>query len=175
MPSNKKSSKKVSLREFIDKNYHLFTTIGAVAALSALFTRLENAEYLAFLSFAMLILLNWELWVAFPKSEEASLILTVFEYIFQFFFIMVGVYVCSAYTTFILQPLILFSILLVLFAGIFIVFFKKFKLYKHVRKIAPEGKRYSPLIRGAVAFAIILIALILAMLVAKYITGLVKI
>jgi len=175
MPSDKKSNKKVSLREFIDKNYHLFTTIGVVAGLSALFTRLENAGYLAFLSFAMLILLNLELWMAFPKSEEASLILKAFEWIFQLFFIMVGVFVCSAYSNYILQPSILFLILLVLFAVIFIVFFEKFKLYKHVRKIAPEGKRYSPLIRGAVAFAIILIALILAMLVAEYIADLVKI
>lgn len=165
-------SKKVTLREFIEENYRLFTTIGVAGGLTAVFTRLENAEYLAFLSFIMLILLDWELWVAFPKSEEASITLTVFEWLLQIFLFAVGGYICISYTNYVLAllPVIIFSVL----GGVFIILNKKFKLYEYVRKIAPENKRYSSIIRGSVAMVAIAVVFYLAVVLTNYITNLIK-
>jgi hypothetical protein len=169
-PENK--SKKVTIRDFIDVNHKLFTTMGVFGGLAALFTKLQNAEYLAFFCFVILILLDWELLVAFPKSEEATWTITIFEYVSQMFMIGIGGYLCITYVTIVLVflPVILASI----FAAFSILLFKRFELYKYVRKLAPEGKRHSPLIRGIVAFGIITTILVVAALITRYIASFVE-
>ena len=166
-----KKSMKVTLKQFIEDNHNLFTTMGVFGGLAALFTRLENAEYLSFIAFAMLLLLDWELWRAFPKSEEATLTITIFEYFSQMFMFLIGAYICIAYMTYILPllPTILASVL----AAISILLFKRFELYKYVRKIAPEGKRYSSLIRSIIAGGIIIAIFLVAILITRYIIPLV--
>jgi len=163
--------KKKSLKVFIDENYHLFTVMGVFGGLAALFTRLENAEYLAFLTFTMLIFLDWELWTSFPKSDEASVNLKIFEWLSQIFLVMIAVYLCMAYPTYVVGMLPI--ILLAVFAGIFILLDRRLKFYTYIRRIAPEGKWYAPLVRGLVAGAIILSAGVLSFAIANYLRNLV--
>lgn len=164
--------RKITLKEFINNNYHLFTAIGVIGGLAALFTRLENAQYLAFISFVLLILLDWELWTAFPKSEEASVTLKIFEMFSQIFLFATGMYLYSAYQTIVIQflPVILIGI----FSGVFVLLSPKTKLFVYIRKIAPEEKWYASVVRGFVACAIIASILALAMVVAHYISILLK-
>ena len=169
--------KEVTIRDFIDKNHRLFTVMGVFGGLAALFTRLENAEYLAFISFAILLLLDWELWITFPKSEEASSSLTVFEWFLQFFLFMIAIYIYSTYVSAhmthklvsTILPIILFGV----FAGITVLIFQKFRLYEHIRKVAPEGKSYAPILRGWFALLIIIVVACLAIALANYVTKLV--
>jgi hypothetical protein len=168
--------KRMNLSDFIDKNHRLFTVMGVFGGLAALFTRLEKAEYLAFTSFAILLILNWELWRAFPKSEEASFGLTVFEMFLQFFLLMIGTYLYSTYlseyVTYELLSRILPIISFGLFAGVAVLLFRKFRLYDYVRKIAPDGKSYTPIFRGLIALLIIIVVAWLAIALSNYVTEL---
>ncbi len=69
---------KKDLRWFIQENYKLLTAMGVFGGLTTLFTRLENASYLAFLSLMMFLVLSYEVWTAFPKSKTA-ITLIIFE------------------------------------------------------------------------------------------------
>lgn len=163
--------KRVALKTFINENDKLFTAIGVMGALAALFTQLKDAQYLSFFAFVMLLLLDWELWTSFPKSEEASLTLTIFEMLSQIFLLGIGIYLYIAYPTFVmgLLPIILFGI----FTGIFVLLNRRLKTYAYVRRIAPEGKWYSSLVRGLVAAGIIALILVLAIVVAHYLIKLI--
>lgn len=166
------AEKRVSLKAFISENDKLFTAIGVVGALAALFTKLKDAEFLSFLAFVLLLLLDWELWTSFPKSEEASLTLTIFEMFSQMFLFGIGLYLLIAYQTIVLMflPFILFGI----FAGIFVLLNRRLKMYDYVRRIAPEGKWYSSLVRGLVAVGIISLILALAVVVTIIVIKLIK-
>jgi len=172
----KTKPKRINLHDFIDKNHRLFTVMGVFGGLAALFTRLEKAEYLAFTSFAILLLLDWELWRAFPKSEEASFGLTVFEMFLQFFLFMIGAYLYSTYLseyiTYELLSRILPIISFGLFAGVAVLLFRKFRLYEYIRKVAPDGKSYTPLFRGWFALLIIIVVALLAFALSNYVTEL---
>lgn len=165
-----KKSRRITLREFIENNHRLFTVIGVVGGLAALFTRLENAEYLAFIAFVMLVLLDWELWVSFPKSEEASVTLAVFEMFSQIFLIAIAIYIYVAYPTYVMNflPIIFFAI----FAGIFVLLNRRLKTYAYIRRIAPEGKWYSSLIRGLIASGILALIALISFVVGYYLINL---
>lgn len=165
-------SKKVSLREFIKENYHLVATIGVVGALTALFTRLEEASYLAFITFMMFILLTWELLVSFPKSEEASLNVTLFEYLVMGLLFALGMFVINAYKVYLamLSPIFFFG----LYSVVSIKLIQKFKLFERIRERTPQDKPYSSIIRGLILFTVVGITLYLAMLSANYVINLIK-
>lgn len=166
------TKKKVELKAFINENDKLFTAIGVMGALAALFTQLKDAQYLSFTAFVLLLLMDWELFRSFPKSEEASITLTIFEMFSQIFLIGIGIYLYTAYPTIVLTylPVILFGI----FAGIFVLLNRKLKTYTYVRRIAPEDKWYSSLVRGLIAIGIILLILVLAFVTANYVMKLIK-
>jgi hypothetical protein len=162
--------KKVSLKEFVDSNHNLLTAIGVMGALVALFTRLENSEYLTFFSFAMLLLLDWELWVSFPKSEEVGLSLWLFELFSQLFFFAVGFYILTVYGSLLVPYTRVIAVIMVL-VSLYLVFIflnLKYKPYAYIRKKTPEGKRYSSLVRGIIAGGIFLFLFVLALLLVYY-------
>jgi len=165
-----KKTRRITLREFIENNYRLFTVIGVLGGLAALFTRLENGEYLAFITFVMLILVDWELWVAFPKSEEASVTLGIFEMFSQIFLATIAIYLYTAYPTYVTSflPIMLFAV----FAGIFLLLNRKLKTYAYIRRIAPEGKWYSSLIRGLIAGGIVASIAVLSFAIGYYLVNL---
>jgi hypothetical protein len=161
------TKKRIALKAFINENDKLFTAIGVMGALAALFTRLENAELLSFISFVMLLLLDFELWRTFPKSEEASLTLAVFEWLSQGFLFLVAVYLYMAYPLYFrfMSAVVVFS----LFAVAFIALDRRFKLYVYFRKVIPEGKWYTAALRGLVSGGIIGLAFALSFYVANFI------
>jgi len=165
-------TKRVSLRIFIEENYRLFTVMGVVGGLTALFTRLENAEYLAFISFIMFILLDFELWIAFPKSEEASLNMKIFELLLQVLLVAVGVYLIQAYKAIVVA--LLPGFFTILFGGIFLKLFQKFELFKPIRKISPPFKRRSAIIRGLIGFSIVIGMMLLATIMGSLVADLIK-
>jgi len=108
-------SKKASLKEFIDDNYHLIAAMGVTAAFFALSSRLEQGESLAVISLLMLGLLDWELLAKMPSPNEASLRLIVFGFLVQMLLVYAGLYVFAFYLEeFIYFLPALFAVLLIL-------------------------------------------------------------
>jgi hypothetical protein len=148
---------KETLIEFIDKNHNIFTVIGVMGGLAALFTRLQNAEYLSILSFAIMLILDVQLWFNFPRSEKGAFSVFIFEMFFQVFMAAIGYYLFSAYWLFI-KPFLLFLIafaLFGLFCGILIVIRRKSKFNIIIREITGEGKIKSHILRTIIASSII--------------------
>jgi len=181
----KKKEKTVSLREFAEENHRLITVIGVMGGLAALFTKLENPEVnptpysittlLSFLAFAMMILLSWELWRQFPKSEQASWTVTLFESSAFMFILSLGGYLLLAYPSvirFLVLPQVVGIMFSVLFTFVFVFAYRKLKAYTYIRKIAPEGKKYSSLKRGAIAAVIISPLYILSLFLSQYLFSL---
>jgi hypothetical protein len=99
--TNTKTEKKVTIADFIEKHHKMFTVLGVFGGLTALFTRLEDASYLAAISFVLFLLLDFELWIKFPKSEEASSRLKFFEVFMQMLLFAIGIYIVQTYTDFV--------------------------------------------------------------------------
>ena len=74
--------RKQTLREFINNNNNLLTALGVFAALTAFFTTIDSplSFYMSAVSSLILSLILWETWISFPKSEDASITLKLFEY-----------------------------------------------------------------------------------------------
>ncbi|MFA5364056.1 MAG: hypothetical protein WC325_02615, partial [Candidatus Bathyarchaeia archaeon] len=138
--SKDKAKKKVTIGDFIEENHKLFTVLGVFGGLTALFTRLENSSYLAAISFVLLILLDFELWIKFPKSEEATFRLRVFEVLLQFLLMAVGLYIVQEYQDFVFafMPLIF----MIIFGVIFIKLFDRFEVFKPIRRISQKSERF---------------------------------
>lgn len=139
-----------------------------MGGLATLFTRLADpaanplgfsiASLISFFTFAMMILLAWELWKQFPKSEEASFTITIFEGLAVMFVFTLGGYLLFAYPevvrNFVLLPIFVIIVYICLY-GAFTLVNRRLKAYAFFRKIAPEGSKYSSLKRGIIAALII--------------------
>lgn len=172
MSTQKAEIKKISLEQFIIDHYHMFTVVGVFGGLTALFAKLENASYLAFYSFLMFIILDVDIWIKFPKSEEASLSLKIFEALSQLYVILIGVYLVQAYPNYvaILMP----SFFMLIFMGIFLLAFNRFKLFEPIRKISPTlgARRFA--IRVIIGMAIIIGVFSLSLVLGTLVATLVK-
>jgi hypothetical protein len=96
-PSSIQSTNRKTLKTFIDENDKLLTAIGVMGALAALFTTLKNGEYLAFLAFLLLYILDYQLVVLIPRIRDSSISLVVFQAFFQAFLGAIGVYIVQQY------------------------------------------------------------------------------
>jgi hypothetical protein len=168
----KSETKKLGLEEFIKEHYYMFTVLGVFGGLTALFTKLENASYLAFLSFTIFIVLDLDIWIKFPKSEEASLSLKIFEILFQIYFIAVGVYLVQAYPDYV--ALLLPTFLMLIFAGLFLLVFARLELFKPIRRISPPFRRRSTIIRMIIGMSIIMGLFLVSMALGTYLANLIK-
>ena len=170
--TEKTEIKKISLEQFVKDHYQMFTVLGVFGGLTALFVRLENAAYLSFMSFLIFILLNLDLWVKFPKSEEAGLSLKIFEGLLQFLWIFVAVYLVQAYPDYVaaLMP----TFFMFIFGGIFLYVFNKFKLFEPIRKISPPFRRRSTIIRMAIGMSIMVGIILLSIALGSLIGELFK-
>lgn len=150
----------------------MFSVLGVFGGLTALFTRLENASYLAFFSFIIFLLLDFDLWVKFPKSEEASFPLRVFEVLLQIYLVFIGVYLLQAYSDYVanLLPALFFLI----FAGIFLLIFNKLKLFEPIRKISPPFRERSTLVRMVIGMFFVTIIMLLALVLGAIVAELIK-
>lgn len=146
-----KESTKITLKRFIDDNHKLLTIIGVFTALTAFFSsKRDFGIFASFFSFIMLLLLYWELWVNFPKSEESSTNLQVFEYFFMLLLFALAGEFLIFYKDILLtySNLMIFVALLYAYSVIFIKIINKYKLYLVVRNFAERNERWSPLIRS---------------------------
>jgi hypothetical protein len=109
-------TKRTSLKEFINDNDKLFTAIGVMGALAALFTTLKNGQYIAFLSFAMLLVLNVELMINLHKTKGMSETLIIFQVFFESFIAAIAVFIFVTYPSY-------FPLLISAPVGIFIAWF----------------------------------------------------
>lgn len=146
-----KESNKITLKQFIDGNHKLLTVIGVFAALTAFFSsKREISIYLSFFSFIMLLLLCWELWVSFPKSEESSTNIKVFEYFFMLLLLSLSGQILISYKDILLtySSFIIIISLLYIYSITFIKIINKYKLYIFIRNFAEKDKKLAPLIRS---------------------------
>jgi len=172
MSTQEAKIKKISLEQFIVDHHHMFTVVGVFGGLTALFAKLENASFLAFFSFIMFIFLDIDIWIRFPKSEQASWSLRIFELLMQFYVILVGWYMVQTYPNYV--SILLPFFFMFIFMGIFLSAFDRFKLFDQIRKISPPfHKSRTLIIRMIIAMAIVLglfyLSLILGNLVATLI------
>jgi len=173
VPKKEKSkTKRLGLEEFIKEHYYMFTVLGVFGGLTALFTRLEDASYLAFLSFIIFIILDLDIWIKFPKSEEASRTLQLFEILFQIYFIAIGVYLIQAYPDYVVALMPMFFTLV--FAGVFYLVFTRYKLFEPIRKISPPFRRRSTIIRMIIGMSIVIGLFSISMVLGNYVANLIK-
>jgi hypothetical protein len=172
MSTQKVEVKKISLEQFISDHHQMFTVIGVFGGLTALFAKLENASYLAFFSFLMFILLDVDIWIRFPKSEEASLSLKIFEALSQLYVVLIGIYLVQTYPNFVgpLLPL-LFTLI---FSGIFFFIFNRFKLFEPIRKISPTIGAHRFIVRIVIGMAIVIGLFILSLALGTLVATLIK-
>jgi len=172
MSTQKAEIKKINLEQFISDHYHMFTVMGVFGGLTALFAKLENASYLAFFSFLMFILLDVDIWVKFPKSEEASLSLKIFEAFSQLYVVLVGIYLVQAYPNYVVQLLPVFFTLV--FSAVFFLMFNKFKLFEPIRRVSPTlgARRFA--IRVIIGMAIVSGLFLLSVMLGTLVTTLIK-
>lgn len=160
--------RKVTLKKFVEENHRLITVAGVFAALTAFFLSNYQNGYLSFSSFSMFLLVCWELWVSFPKNEEATRNLKFFEYMFMVLLFGVAFQILVSY-----KDVILKLSAFILFAGYLLILtniVEKYKIYLVVRKISKKHKRIEVLIRSLVFIC----GLILAFFLAKYSLELLK-
>ena len=101
-PSSPSTRNRLTLKAFINENDKLFTAIGVVGALGAFFTTLKNGEILAFLCFAMLLVLDLELLTSLLEIKGASETLIAFQILFQFFVAFIEFYLVQTYLTYVI-------------------------------------------------------------------------
>lgn len=158
-----KEHDKITIKQFIDENHKLLTVMGVFAALTAFFSsKKEISVYLSFFSFIMFLLLCWEFWVSFPKSEESSTNLKVFEYFFMLLLLSLAGQIFISYKDILLyySSYIIIVSLLYIYSIILIKIINKYKLYLFVRNLAEKDEKLAPLIRSLgfiIAFEIVLL------------------
>jgi hypothetical protein len=153
---------KIALRNYIRENYQLIASIGVFGALTTLFTRLENAPYLSFVTFAMFFILTWEFVDSFPDMEKSSMRFIAFEMLTMILMIFVGLYIFTTYIT-AFWKLFVFLSMLVLYSAISIALSQRFKLYSRIQRRIPEGR-----LRSISKMALLLISTIALVLVSIF-------
>ena len=168
---------KETLIDFINKYHNIFTVLGVMGGLAALFTRLQNAEYLSILSFIIMLILDIQLWFKFPRNERGTISIVIFEMFFQVFIAAIGYYLFSTYWIFIKPYLILLVsfALFGVFCGILIVSMRKCKIHIIIREITGEGKIKSGILRTVIASSIIGGLFIAALFISKWLLPLIGI
>jgi hypothetical protein len=164
----------ITLIDFIDKYHNIFAVIGVMGGLAALFTRLPGAEYLSILSFAIMLILDVQLWWKFPRNENASKSVTIFEMFFQLFMAAIGYYIVTSYWAFI-RPYLVFILsisLFGLFCWISVSVIRKVKINFVIRELTGEGKIKNSILRSIVASSLIGGLFIVALLLSLFILSL---
>jgi hypothetical protein len=100
---------RLSIREFIDINDKLLTAMGVMGALAALFTTVKNGQLLAFLAFAMLLVLDVELIRSFYSLRGVrgwSETLIIFETLLEFLIGGIALFIIQTYTLYFMEYLL---------------------------------------------------------------------
>jgi hypothetical protein len=128
---------KMDLNEFLKENHHLLTAMGVFGGLTALFTRIDNADSLSFISFLIFLFLGAEFIRNILKSQERSIILDVFCGYIILLIIGIALYLFRDYTSYTLSTLFGIIILIVVSSILEIIFYfmrKKEKIQLFLNK-----------------------------------------
>ncbi len=157
---------KVQIKKFIDDHHRIITIIGVFGALTGFFI-VNEIIFGAFFSLMIFLLLSWELWINFPKSEKATYRLQMFEFFFIGLVLALGAYILEF--VFIknkeLIPIFDIYVLFGSFCLLFIFLIDKTEIPAKVDKIAIKGKKFGSLIRAIVYLSILGIMFGLAFLI----------
>jgi hypothetical protein len=166
---------KKGLHQFVEENDKLLSVFGIFGALTAFFAQLKY-DAVTGTSFLAFFLLAMEVWFSFPKSEEASIRLQLFEFAFFAMFLSLGGYLITAYQNLLWQ--ISSLILFVIFAGVYslvvIGAFRRFGIPDKISAFESRSKRLNMLIRTVFAGMTILLMLVLAALSSQLIRSLLR-
>jgi len=141
-----------NLKDFIDEYHHVITVMGVFAALTGFFLRLENGEWLAFVSLVGFILFDWELYSATVRLQKISRRL----YIFQIVLISLAGYV--------------FLYIITTYGYQFVVFLPPLLLFIYGGAVLKICSTFSDRIRKALA---VISALIIAFFLAAFLVNLI--
>ena len=146
-----KEPTKKTLKDFIEGNQRLLTVMGVFVALTAFFSsKSQFGIYLSFISFIMFLLLYWEFWISFPKSEESSTNLKVFEYFSMLLLFFVTGQILISYKDILLtySSVIIKVSLFYIYSITLIKIYNKYKIYLLVRNLAERDEKLAPVIRS---------------------------
>lgn len=156
------------IRQFVEDNYKLITVVGVFGALSAFLLNIKDF-FSAFLALLIFLILCIELWIALPRSEEASMRLTFFEAIFYIFFLAIFFniirFVFESHKDLIL--LFCVCVILPIYVAITIGLIKHFEIFLSMRSICEKFPRIHPIIRGIIFSIIIFVPIVLTIITAK--------
>jgi hypothetical protein len=89
--------KRVELKDFINDNDKLLASIGIMGALAAFFTTIKGGTFIAFLAFALMLVLDVELVRMHFKIVGVSMTMFAFEFLSQLLPSAIGVFLLQAY------------------------------------------------------------------------------
>jgi hypothetical protein len=107
----------ITLKGFIEDNEKLLTAIGVMGALAALFANVANGQYVAFLSFVMLLVLYAELYRALWNIHSSKETMSLFKYVAFIFPTAVCIFLSQTYWSYFknwFMPLIVTEVLYLL-------------------------------------------------------------
>jgi len=158
------TQKKKQLKEFVEENHRLLSVFGIFGGLTAFFIQLGQ-DFLAVSSFFAFLLLLWEVMASFPKREEASVPLRLFEYAFTAMLFSLGWHLLTTYRRTLLQ--ISYLPFLGLYAVIAIKVVPSQKINLLMSRIDIKSKKLGDFVRYSYALAIFALAMYLAFLSAR--------
>lgn len=166
-------TKKVSLKDFINNNHELIKVLGVLFALVGFFGGIEDlfAKLISFFIYLMAVLVFVELWIQFPKSEKASIMMATFESLYVLTMLFLSGWLIYNYREYVIS--LSWAGFIALYGFIALEILKRKKIYEKVRRIAPDGNRFSTIIRGLfyIAFlSIIMGASTLSYIILRYIS-----
>lgn len=157
---------KVDLATFIKENQSILTVFGVFIALTSYFIS-QKDTYPSVFSLLLAIVVAFELWVKFPRNEQASIRLEIFEFLFYMLMMYMILKFIGEYIYYLVT--FCFFILLIPFCYLNLKFIERYMLFKYVRCIAPSESKKSEIIRGIFALLLFSPAVIGSFLFSKVI------
>jgi len=161
-----KSKKGIDLSTFVKENYQLMSVMGVFGAISAIFaTSKIDYEFISSIPFGIFLLVAIQLWLKFPKSEEASAIMRLFEAFFLMFIFSVFFIIYSESKTFFIM--LIFFLSVAFFEVFSTILINRYRFYKIVRTVANKFKRFDRYIRGFFAIIHLILVVLLSIIVTR--------
>ncbi len=133
-------SEETSLSQFVRNNSHLIASLGVFGALTTLFTKIDNAQYLSFVSFAIFFVLMWEFLEQFPEIKISSIRFIAFEMLTATLLIFVALYMFVTYVA-VFWKLFVFMSIFVIYSAVSVYLYLKLKLFERIEKVRSEKMR----------------------------------
>lgn len=155
------SAKKIGLKEFVDENHRLLSVFGIFGALTAFFAQLQ-LDILTAISFVLFTFLWVEVWFSFPKSEQASIRMSMFEVAFVTLFFALVYYLGIRYKNYIVS----FSwiIFFILYAYAAVAALQSKQIGYRIFAVSSKSGKLDVVIRTIVAGLIVVVVILLTVL-----------